>query len=428
MRGSLVTKACVAASAGGSLVLAYPGMGRMNELIAQIKAQGSINTTMRHDRDLITSGPILAPSPLDSTEVIGDLVDIPDAGLTVVGRSVRNILIRAPNEPAEGTDIYPSIDSVPDMGTPACRADVCCIWWYVGYDMYDMFTARDGSCTKAAQAAVRLGFHDAAGWSKGTAPIGGADGSIVLAPEEMARKDNRGLAEIVDQMQEWYDYYNEYGVGMADLIQFGATVAAVSCPQGPRIRSFVGRIDSRVPAPEGLLPPVDASAEFNIELFVNKTIMPNGLAALLGAHTTSNQRFVNREREGDAQDSSPGYWDTQFYRDTLAFPGGDPDVFTFQSDVSLSLDPRTGPRFVDFARMGVEQRAWNAEYAREYVRLSMLGVYNINNLVECTRAMPPAYDQDWWALRRRVKRKVSSRVSEPKQLKEEEVAPVTDSV
>ncbi|QBZ64893.1 hypothetical protein PoMZ_06594 [Pyricularia oryzae] len=427
MRGSLVTKACVAASAGGSLVLAYPGMGRMNELIAQIKAQGSINSTIRHEGDLITSGPILAPSPLDSTEVIGDLVDIPDAGLTVVGRSVRNILVRAPNEPAEGTDIYPSIDSVPDMGTPACRADVCCIWWYVGYDMYDMFTARDGSCTKAAQAAIRLGFHDAAGWSKGTAPIGGADGSIVLAPEEMARRDNRGLAEIVDQMQEWYDYYNEYGVGMADLIQFGATVAAVSCPQGPRIRSFIGRIDSRVPAPEGLLPPVEGSAEFNIELFVNKTIMPNGLAALLGAHTTSNQRFVNADREGDAQDSSPGYWDTQFYRDTLAFPGGDPDVFTFQSDVNLSLDPRTGPRFLDFARMGVEQRAWNAEYAREYVRLSMLGVYNINNLVECTRAMPPAYDQEWWALRRRVKRKVPSRFSEPKKPREEEVAPVADS-
>ncbi|TLS27629.1 hypothetical protein PpBr36_04335 [Pyricularia pennisetigena] len=428
MRGSLVAKACVAASAGGTLVLAYPGMGRMNELIAQIKAQGSINTTIRHDGDLITSGPILAPSPLDSTELIGDLIDIPEVGLTVVGRSVRNILIRAPNEPAEGTDIYPSIDSVPDMGTPACRADVCCIWWYVGYDMYDMFTARDGSCTKAAQAAIRLGFHDAAGWSKGTAPIGGADGSIVLAPEEMARRDNRGLAEIVDQMQEWYDYYNEYGVGMADLIQFGATVAAVSCPQGPRIRSFIGRIDSRVPAPEGLLPPVEGSAEFNIELFANKTIMPNGLAALLGAHTSSNQRFVSAEREGDAQDSSPGYWDTQFYRDTLAFPGGDPDVFTFQSDVNLAQDPRTGPRFLDFARMGAEQRAWNAEYAREYVRLSMLGVYNINNLVECTRAMPPAYDQDWWALRRRVKRKVPSRVSEPKKPREEEAAPAAGSV
>jgi len=30
------------------------------------------------------------------------------------------------------------------------------------------------------------------------------------------------------------------------------------------------------------------------------------------------------------------------------------------------------------------------DYAREYVRLSLLGVYNINQLVECTRALPPA--------------------------------------
>lgn len=30
------------------------------------------------------------------------------------------------------------------------------------------------------------------------------------------------------------------------------------------------------------------------------------------------------------------------------------------------------------------------DYAREYIRLSLLGVNNINQLVECTKALPPA--------------------------------------
>ena len=30
------------------------------------------------------------------------------------------------------------------------------------------------------------------------------------------------------------------------------------------------------------------------------------------------------------------------------------------------------------------------DYAREYVRLSLLGVYNINNLTDCTRVLPAA--------------------------------------
>ena len=73
---------------------------------------------------------------------------------------------------------------------------------------------------------------------------------------------------------------------MADLIQMGATVATVTCPLGPRIRSFVGRKDNPIPSMDGLLPDVTASADSLIQLFEDKTIKPHGLAALVGAHTT----------------------------------------------------------------------------------------------------------------------------------------------
>jgi hypothetical protein len=88
----------------------------------------------------------------------------------------------------------------------------------------------------------------------------------------------------------------------------GANVATVVCPLGPRIRSFVGRADSYQLPPEGLLPEVNDTADNLIKLFEEKTIKPNGLVALLGAHTTSQQRFFKPSQAFDPQDSTPGTW------------------------------------------------------------------------------------------------------------------------
>jgi manganese peroxidase len=173
---------------------------------------------------------------------------------------------------------------------------------------------------------------------------------------------------------------------------------------GPRIRSFVGRPDNYNACPDGLLPRVDSDADTLIELFRAKTIQPFGLAALLGAHSTSQQRFVDPSRFGDPQDSTPGVWDTLFYSETLG--RAPPRVFTFRSDIVLSEDPRIYPEFRAFAGPGGQQH-WNNDYAREYVRLSLLGVYNINNLTDCTWVLPPAirprfgedgYPTDQWAV------------------------------
>lgn len=115
---------------------------------------------------------------------------------------------------------------------------------------------------------------------------------------------------------------------MADLIQMGTTVV---CPLGPRIRSFVGRKDNAKTGPTGLLPDVNDSADRLVKLFQAKTIDPDDLAALVDAHTTSQQHFVNTARDGDPQDSTPGVWDVKFYGETVSTTPT--RVFKFASDI-----------------------------------------------------------------------------------------------
>ncbi|KAI8266315.1 Versatile peroxidase VPL1 [Colletotrichum sp. SAR11_239] len=365
MRVSILTAALVAAP-----VLGYPGM---KNTFAEIAArQGSSNGGK-------------------STEIIGDLATLDDSKLTPVGKNIKQLLSGAGN--AESDEAYPSGKkrSAPihprdyTKDTPACAADTCCIWKYIADDLATTFRGESGRCTDFARAAIRLGFHDAAGWSKGTGNLGGADGSIVLSSSEASRVENKGLEEIIEQTKTWYNKYKQYGISIADLIQFSANAATVVCPLGPRVRTFIGRKDSSVAAPPNLLPDVNSPADALIDLFNNKTISSYGLISLIGAHTTSQQRFVDPSRSGDPQDSTPGVWDVKFYSETIG--NAPPRVFKFNSDVALSKYPSTSAQFAAFAGPG-GQAAWNAAYAHEYVRLSLLGVYNINDLTECTKSLP----------------------------------------
>ncbi|GJC95940.1 peroxidase [Colletotrichum higginsianum] len=338
--------------------MAYPGMGQQ---IEDIKARAS-------DRG-------------DSNELLGDLISLQDRQLTAVGKDVKRIL-QGKGDP-ESNDRY--ILKVPDLTSDKCKKDTCCVWRYVADDMYQFMAGKSGRCTGLARAAVRLGFHDAGTWSKATASQGGgADGSILLAPGEIDRFENRGLQEVAAKFIELRGKYLSMGwnIGMGDFIQMGANVATVVCPLGPRIKTYVGRKDSAVGAPRGLLPSPFQPADQLIQLFRDKTIGPHGLVALLGAHTTSQQNFVNTTRAGDPQDSTPGVWDVLYYKETLS-TNSPPD------DIAISQHPETAKEFQDFAGRGGQDH-WNEDYAREYIRLSLLGVDNINQLVECTKVLPPA--------------------------------------
>ncbi|KAF2758133.1 heme peroxidase [Pseudovirgaria hyperparasitica] len=313
-------------------------------------------------------------------ELIGDLLTLSDSQLTPVAADIKSILLGTGS--AESSTIDTTI--TPPLGSKACAADTCCAYKWLSLAMIKKFAGSSGRCTRFARAAVRLGFHDAGAWSK-TSAFGGADGSILLT-NELDRVDNKGLQDIAAVTKAWYKQYQPYGISMADMIQFGATVATVVCPLGPRIKSYVGRIDNPKANPEGLLPGVNDSADKLIDMFRQKTIDPHGLVALVGAHTTSQQHFVNISRDGDPQDSTPGVWDVKFYGETLQ-PNPPVRVFKFASDVALSKDPRASSEWNEFVN---GQSHWNEDYAQEYVRLSLLGVKNINSLKECTKVLPPA--------------------------------------
>lgn len=126
-------------------VVAYPGM--MGSLIGEIQKRQDNGT---EDEEF------------DSTELIGDLLNLTDAQLTPVGRSIKNILTQGGNDTSEGES--PQSDEtwdtpVPVKDTPECAADVCCIWQYISNDLQETFRGSSGRCTKLARGAIRLGFH-----------------------------------------------------------------------------------------------------------------------------------------------------------------------------------------------------------------------------------------------------------------------------
>lgn len=190
-------------------VFAYPGMGNTVHQIKQRmieKRQGEDD-----DGDGDTEG-----------ELIGD---IKDGGTTPVGKTVARILL----EQETGQSSESGYTLPGRLESAKCKADTCCVWAYVSQRLSSLFMGPSGRCNKHARAAVRLGFHDAGTWSKSLAQggqdFGGADGSIVLSGTEITRPENNGLNEIANTMTK---LQAQFGVGMADLIQFAAKHAVVS--------------------------------------------------------------------------------------------------------------------------------------------------------------------------------------------------------
>ncbi|PVH91501.1 class II peroxidase [Periconia macrospinosa] len=320
----------------------------------------------------------------ETPELLADLKTLPDVELTEVGKLIKDILLLE-NTTGHPEDFETVYKAPGPLGSDECRADTCCVWKYVAEEMENDFKGPTGRCNEFAREAIRLGFHDAGTWSK-TQGGGGADGSFVLAGE-IARPTNRGLEEINNKMWQYYHKFHKYGAGMADLIQMGATVGAVVCPMGPRIRSFVGRNDSCEAAPEGRLPLASQDAEPLIALFEDKTIDRGDLITLLGAHTIGQQRFEDTTRAGDPHSSTPGVWNTNFYLET---PRNDTAkrIFKFHSDVSIAQYQESRDLWGLFSDPVEGLKTWNSGYAATYIRLSVLGVPHINNLIQCTGVLP----------------------------------------
>lgn len=281
----------------------------------------------------------------EQRELIGDLVL---GNLSPVGQIIADIITGSGSGQSQEGGEAPRGD--------ACKKDPCCIWYAVSETLTKNFKGHGGRCNDNARAAVRAGFHDAGTWSKSNKAagkdFGGADGSLVMNFGEDARPENNGLQGIIALLRS---VQAKHGVGFADLVQFASTHATVTCPLGPRVRTFVGRKDATQAAPDGLLPSMKSPAPVLIDLFKDKTIIPHDLAALVGAHSTSKQFTQDLTRVGASQDSTPAVWDVRFYNETIQSPPRK-KLFVFPSDVALSNDPRIRSEWLSFID---DQSHWN---------------------------------------------------------------------
>ena len=166
---------------------------------------------------------------------------------------------------------------------------------------------------------------------------------------------------------------------------FAGNHAVVTCPGGPRVQTYIGRTDSSTAAPNGLLPDVNADAASLSQLFIDKGFSDLDLAALLGAHTTSNQFNFDTSagHAGLPQDSTPGVWDVKYYSETLNPPKS--GVVVFPSDSKLAAYKGVGKEFNGFVGNAGK---WNGKFADALLKMSLLGSSGSSGMVDCTDALP----------------------------------------
>lgn len=333
-----------------------------------------LHTTIRALPVLLLASLIVA-SPLEQrAPQPGLILDLLNGVLNSMQQLIKNIVTGATSAIAGEISTKPLI----------CiqSLDKCCVWYDVSAELTKLFKEKDGRCNDNARAAIRFGFHDAGSWDK-QSTHGGADGSLMMDFGEENRPENNGLQNIRQILRGVRAKYN---VGYADLAQYAHNHASISCPRGPRVRTLVGRKDATRAAPDGLLPDVHDTADNLIALFERKGFDAHDLAALLGAHSSAKQRFVDPSQAGKPLDTTPGVWDVEFYNDTLNQPTKkNPNIFVLPADAVLSVHPKLNDEWKSFVG---DQPHWNEDYSKAYFKMSLTGVTNLAELKDCSKTLP----------------------------------------
>ncbi|KAJ7016552.1 heme peroxidase, partial [Mycena alexandri] len=255
----------------------------------------------------------------------------------------------------------------------------------------------EGRCGDSARAAVRLAFHDAGTFSLQLQdlglPTGAADGSMIWDPTEVTRTENNGLQTIVGILAP---LPAQLGVSPGDILHVGFLIS-IACPGGPRVDAFVGRGLPLNTAPTGRLPNPDDPVPLLLAKFADMSFSVRSMVALIGAHTSGKQRFVDPARNGSSFDSTVDIWDTgrpfTGRRIQVRWHGSiqlwsysplSPDVFMLDSDVNIAGNTSTR---AEFHRYINNQPDWDEDYRAAHFQMSTLG-YNVTTLINCTEIMP----------------------------------------
>lgn len=154
----------------------------------------------------------------------------------------------------------------------------------------------------------------------------------------------------------------------------------MTCPLGPVVTVKIGRTDSSVANPTGVLPSGFATGDAVYESFQNKGFTATDLAALIGAHSSGRQFFTDPSKVGVGLDSTPGIWDVAYYGEVLKQTA----PYIIPADASIANHSVVGVPFKAFVG---NQQAWNAAFVTAMEKMSMIGV-NAENMVDCTSALP----------------------------------------
>lgn len=186
-------------------------------------------------------------------------------------------------------------------------------------------------------AAVRLSFHDAAGFQN-------ANGCI--DPEE---KDHTGLSEIMGELETIYQIYSSK-LSRADFWVLAANVA-IKEAGGPDIGFKWGRQDLADCAGKdaGLLPDAKEGYDEVVRVFITRLkLTPRETVALMGAHTlgrleTANSGFNGpwvRHADEFSNEFFTGYEGVRWRQanDGFHFTGGN-NLVMINTDVCLLFDP-----------------------------------------------------------------------------------------
>ncbi|KAJ7642416.1 heme peroxidase [Mycena polygramma] len=263
---------------------------------------------------------------------------------------------------------------------------VCKPW----YDVRDAIMGElyHGRCGDLARASVRLAFHDAGPFSsalqaKGL-PNGAADGSMLTDVNEVKRTENSGLGPIVAALTPLPARFN---VGPGDVLHLAGVLGVLACPGGPQIKTLVGRPLPKNLAPDNLLPNPNSPVKVLTDRFADMGFSIREMMALMGAHSTAKQRFVNPSLAGETLDSTPEIWDVRFYSETQQATAA-PGTFRLNSDVNFSHNATTQQ---DYNRFVGKQSDWGREYADAHLKMSLLGI-NQNGLTDCSEILPLSID------------------------------------
>ncbi|KAF7357098.1 Peroxidase [Mycena sanguinolenta] len=285
---------------------------------------------------------------------------------------------------SSAADSYSGIPDVKDAVNPICIP-------FYGLRDAIMGGLFQGRCNLNAKAAIRISFHDAGPFSLASQAAGlpnsGADGSIIVYPEELTRDLNNGLQTIAGLLAPLPDQFN---VSPGDVVHLAGTLGLLACPGGPSTTVFVGRPPPRNIAPDGFLPNSAHSIEFLTARFADMGFSEREMVTLVGVHSIGKQMFIDPTKINATFDTTPDVLDTRFYTETRDGKVT-PHTILLDSDVGFATQPPTAKHWESFIG---NQTLWAIDYAAAHEKLSVLGLdpETVAGLIDCSEILPLPID------------------------------------